>query len=993
MAMALASRLLLSSSAVCFSKAPALLLLIFFLNISHGDILELPVGFNVSVRAASDLYGSVIKADSPLDGSAFFVPILSSSAFNSSNSSQVVGYSLGFLIVSATSSRSVANPALKTLRQQQLKNGFYLAVCGGMPGDRSNHIQGIKLASQFITSLPIIADGYVVSMWIANRKNPLNSANAALIVTKGQTLQLQDSSSKVVWMVTDAGTMEMQDTGNLVVYDAKNNSVIWQTRTEQIDTLIQGQKLSSGMELTSTNGDFSAHMEQGGLVLVLNSVQLADEPRSPYWIFPIHFPTNMHDSNGMPYVFFDGKLDMANSFINSAPCVSSNAEDVAYGMLGNASFKFYLHPGSCSQDPSFKGAQKAYIVTGRDDDVSISWSFLRLENDGRLYIYAVIMNNSTDLPGTPATFGYAFDNGDAVMSVEGVVNNSMELHKVVPFMWGNCDVPMACGPYGVCRKHETELCSCPSSVYFTPIDTADPFQGCQLSSSLPVCSDSVYRNTEPLMFNFLEMSGMSSIMFFSDWQHSSPLSTVELCRKACSISCSCFGFFHNKNTGICYLMQNSSLSLISANDRLELFSLVDLSKEMSIARKIDASIYSTYLKLNSTDTSSSLKLRSILVPTIASFVAALLILVVCSCCFVKYRRRQKQRHKQIEDEELRDILPLLPTRFSYKELQDATNSFGKLLGAGGCGTVYAGALLDGRKVAVKVLQSSLFSGQSKQFLAEVATVGRTNHLNVVRLVGFCWEVSHRLLVYEFVERGSLDRWLFGKAGSGIGPSTGLPAFLDWQTRYNVVLGIARGLSYLHEECVQPVLHFDIKPQNILLDEAFVAKLADFGMSRLMQGGESNVVTGVRGTPGYIAPEWLAHGAVSKKSDVYSMGMVFLEIIGGRKNVDLALLSADLSNATKNEAWHFPSWAAKKCEQGLMMEIVDERLKSCGFDGDQMERLIHTAFWCIQDDPSLRPHALTVVQWLDGHSSVKQPPFYSIFRGTYIANSGKLTSLS
>ncbi|MCO5570498.1 hypothetical protein L7F22_024220 [Adiantum nelumboides] len=325
-------------------------------------------------------------------------------------------------------------------------------------------------------------------------------------------------------------------------------------------------------------------------------------------------------------------------------------------------------------------------------------------------------------------------------------------------------------------------------------------------------------------------------------------------------------------------------------------------------------------------------------------------------CYLRSRRRRLQQQAK-EEEELREILPLLPARFSYKELREATAGFSKLLGAGGCGSVYAGTLLDGRKVAVKVL-AGLFQGansQCKDFLAELATVGRTGHHNIVRLVGFCWQVSHRLLVYDFMERGSLDHWLFNEVSNN--------QLLDWEKRYNVVLGVAKGLHYLHEDCEQPILHFDIKPQNILLNDTFVAKLADFGMSRLMQRDASSVMTGVRGTPGYIAPEWFSHGTVSKKSDIYSMGVVMLEIVAGGKVLDTLIKSFggdDMEAETKR-------W-----EQGSLMDLVDKRLHVCGFDEVQVQGLLHIALWCIHEDPSMRPQAATVVQWLESGVPIPQP---------------------
>jgi serine/threonine protein kinase len=163
----------------------------------------------------------------------------------------------------------------------------------------------------------------------------------------------------------------------------------------------------------------------------------------------------------------------------------------------------------------------------------------------------------------------------------------------------------------------------------------------------------------------------------------------------------------------------------------------------------------------------------------------------------------------------------------------------------------------------------------KEFLAEVETIGRIEHINLVRLIGFCAEKSHRLLVYEYMPRVSLDRWIYCRHNN---------APLDWATRYRIILDSAKGLCYLHEECRRKIAHLDIKPQNIFLDENFNAKLADFGLSKLIDRDQSMVITVMRGTPGYPAPEWLT-SRITEKVDIYSFGIFIMEIISGRTCVD------------------------------------------------------------------------------------------------------------
>jgi len=294
----------------------------------------------------------------------------------------------------------------------------------------------------------------------------------------------------------------------------------------------------------------------------------------------------------------------------------------------------------------------------------------------------------------------------------------------------------------------------------------------------------------------------------------------------------------------------------------------------------------------------------------------------------------------------------LPPRFSYTKLQKSTKNFSRKLGDGAFGSVYEGFLPNGLRVAVKMLDKTSVQGE-KQFRAEVASMGAIRHLNLVRLHGFCSEGSHRLLVYEFMANGSLDSWLFGKKHG--------EKLLDWEQRLNIALGTARALAYLHEECSDHIIHLDVKPENILLDHQFCPKLSDFGLAKLMDKEQSRVVTSMRGTPGYLAPEWLLpQAAVTAKTDVYSFGMVLLELISGRENTNFSL---------GKEQWYFPAWAFKLVGEGRTMELLDKRLhveEVEYFHKDNALRAIHTALLCIQDDPVLRPSMSRVVHMLQGH---------------------------
>ncbi|KAK0575036.1 hypothetical protein LWI29_033016 [Acer saccharum] len=230
---------------------------------------------------------------------------------------------------------------------------------------------------------------------------------------------------------------------------------------------------------------------------------------------------------------------------------------------------------------------------------------------------------------------------------------------------------------------------------------------------------------------------------------------------------------------------------------------------------------------------------------------------------------------------IRNYGSLAPKRYSYSQIKQMTNSFKVKLGQGGYGGVYKGRLHDGRDVAVKVLNES--KGNGEEFINEVASISRTSHVNVVNLFGYCFQGRKRALIYEFVPNGSLEKFIYQKN----------PNYkqLKWEKLYQIAVGIARGLEYLHRGCNTRILHFDIKPHNILLDEDFNPKISDFDLAKIFPGRESVIpMTGACGTIGYIAPEVSCRefGEVSHKSDVYSYGMMVLEMVGRRKNLDVGV---------------------------------------------------------------------------------------------------------
>jgi interleukin-1 receptor-associated kinase 1 len=300
---------------------------------------------------------------------------------------------------------------------------------------------------------------------------------------------------------------------------------------------------------------------------------------------------------------------------------------------------------------------------------------------------------------------------------------------------------------------------------------------------------------------------------------------------------------------------------------------------------------------------------------------------------------------------------LLQKRYKFSEIKKMTNSFKIKLGQGGFGVVYKGKLFNGCLVAVKILNASKENGEN--FINEVATITRTSHVNIVTLLGFCYEGRKKALIYELMSNGSLDKFIYNK-----GPET--VTSLSWDNLHQIAKGIARGLEYLHRGCTTRILHFDIKPHNILLDENFCPKISDFGLAKLNLKKESIIsMSGQRGTMGYVAPEmWNRHfGGVSHKSDVYSYGIMLLEMVGGRKNIN-----ADASHTSEI---YFPHWIYSRLELGSDLRpdgIMDTE------EDDIARRMTIVGLWCIQTFPNDRPTMSKVIEMLEGSmKSLEIPP--------------------
>ncbi|XP_057533587.1 G-type lectin S-receptor-like serine/threonine-protein kinase SD2-2 [Amaranthus tricolor] len=502
-----------------------------------------------------------------------------------------------------------------------------------------------------------------------------------------------------------------------------------------------------------------------------------------------------------------------------------------------------------------------------------------------------------------------------------------------------CKVYGLCGPNGICYGEAVRLCGCPPG--FGPVDgpgwaEGDYSGGCKRLQD--VCKEDD---------KFVEVGGMSfdgakTVSFHAVGRNE--------CEKGCLGNCSCIGVIYNEKSNMCKY----------------LFGFLTNLRNLTNDNTMGGFDEVLYLRIGKNDLEHK-GLSHKMVILISLICGLVLILVILGLILWVVRSELRKRRK--EEEEAVLIATHLKV-FSYKELHAATRGFSEKVGHGGFGTVFRGTLSDSSHVAVKRLERP-GNGGEKEFRAEVCTIGNVQHVNLVRLRGFCSENSHRLLVYEYMHNGALSKYL-KKDGEN----------MSWDVRFRVAIGTAKALAYLHEGCRQCIIHCDIKPENILLDTDYTPKVSDFGLAKLIGRDFSRVLATMRGTWGYVAPEWISGVAITNKADVYSYGMTMLELIGGRRNVEAPPPSASNTKAgsgtlgtndSSGEAkWFFPPWAAQKIIEGKTEEVVDARL-GVAYDRGEAERVGMVAVWCIQDEEGARPSMGMVVKMLEGVVEVGVPP--------------------
>ncbi|KAL4597023.1 hypothetical protein ACB092_12G205700 [Castanea dentata] len=525
-----------------------------------------------------------------------------------------------------------------------------------------------------------------------------------------------------------------------------------------------------------------------------------------------------------------------------------------------------------------------------------------------------------------------------------------------------CDLPLSCKEIGLCkRKPRGGSCSClPGFSYQNNGDCMPVNRSLSLPSACTAARNGSQLNSS---ISYLKFGpGM-------DYFAKEPVKnnvTLSVCQDLCSQNCSCLGFFHEIFSGSCYLLKNhlGSFMLADHNEGKDRFGyikvLVGSSRGSNINQKQNLSVASL-----------------VLIPSIVFLI--IVVFVIIAILWLRKKQLFKTKTAKLDrgnsssSAELEMIsIPGLPRRFAYEELAAATENFRTQIGSGGFGTVYRGTLSDDAVVAVKKITSLGIQGK-KEFCTEVSIIGNIHHVNLVRLKGFCAQGRQRFLVLEYMNRGSLGSTLFGN-----GP------VLEWQERLEIAIGTARRLAYLHSGCEHRIIHCDVKPENILLNDNLQVKISDFGLSKLLNPEQSFLFTTMRGTRGYLAPEWIMSSSISDKADVYSYGLVLLEIVRGRKNCSIQTWShstktsssegnapSSATSVSEHRLIYFPLFALEMHQQRRYLELADPRLEG-RVTSEEVEKLVRIALCCVHEDPALRPSMAHVVGMLEGGLSLGEP---------------------
>lgn len=557
------------------------------------------------------------------------------------------------------------------------------------------------------------------------------------------------------------------------------------------------------------------------------------------------------------------------------------------------------------------------LILSNDSNITV------FSSDSKSESSSIIYRATLEYDGIFRLYSHNFDSNGAFTT---------SLMRYAPK--NQCEVKSFCGLNSYCTMNDNQpYCSClPGTVFVNPNQRN---KGCKRNYTEELCKVA----EETSSYRITDMEKMS----WDDFPYSTNSMSEEDCRKSCLQDCNCAGAQYV--SGDCKKVKFPvKYAKRVADNSSKVFFKVGLK---SIERSSNRSI-ATAMKPPVVHKTSKKTVVLICVMSVA-FITCSSIAIAVSGFFISRSRAVKARMR-FGSGNLGLAHELTLRAFSFRELKKATKGFREELGKGSFGAVYKGTLYKGTKViAVKRLEKLVSEGE-REFLTEMRSIGKTHHKNLVRLLGYCTEDSQRLLVYEYMSNGSLADLLFRAERTP-----------NWSHRVKIALDVARGILYLHEECEAPIIHCDIKPQNILMDDFWNAKISDFGLAKLLVPDQTRTFTMVRGTRGYLAPEWYKNSPISVKADVYSYGVMLLEIVFCRKNVE--------TNVSTPEEVELCIWAYEL----LVARELGKLDLGVDVDLENFEKMVMVGIWCIQDEPGIRPSMKSVVSMLEGITGVSVPP--------------------
>ncbi|KAK6931666.1 S-locus glycoprotein domain [Dillenia turbinata] len=656
---------------------------------------------------------------------------------------------------------------------------------------------------------------------------------------------------------------------------------------------------------------------------------------------------------------------------NTTKLLLGNEGNLTFGSWSSFSFPTNTFlPNQAMNGTKLRSNKGQFIFTNTNELVfNISNSYWKASNSFQMLGSDGIIQQSNGGSQIPADFG---DNRMRRLTLDDDGNLKLYSYDSNSSIWNvvwlavqeRCTICGTCGANSICVSDSSDntTCVCP------PGYKKSSNNECEIKTPLS--------NSEN--FNFLRLDYVN----FTGSSNSTDLKAenFSVCQAKCLQHPSCLGFqFKYDGSQFCTLqLDNLLYGYWSPGTEVAMFlKVVDSETDVSNFTGMTELLTTTCpvrISLPFPPEESNTTTRNIVIVTIL-FTLELVVGVLFFWAFLKKYIKYRDMARTLGME----FLPAGgPKRFTYRELKSATNNFSDLIGRGGFGDVYKGELSDGRVVAVKCLKNVV--GGDADFWAEVTIIARMHHLNLVRLWGFCAEKGQRILVYEYVPSGSLDKYLFPKIRSGSdgaveGGLSEMPV-LDWGVRYRIAVGVARAIAYLHEECLEWVLHCDIKPENILLGDDFCPKISDFGLAKLRKKEDMVSMSRIRGTRGYMAPEWLKMDPITAKADVYSFGMVLLEMVSGTRNFEMQ------GSLMDSDDWYYPRYAFDKVFKEMKVEdILDRQIRHC-YDNrahfDTVNRMVKTAMWCVQDRPEARPPMGKVAKMLEGTVEITEPKKPTIF---------------